>query len=186
MGYMSLQAFGGFTELDHYSGLAYRVNHRELAHTISAFTIEGGDHYMLIRDLMTTNVLTCNESTSITEVAKQMSSQNVGSVPVVSGGKLSGIITDRDIVTKCIATGSDSHSMTVSSCMTKNPVTVSSDTDAHDAARMMAAKQIRRLPVVDNGKLVGICALGDLAVVDIHVDEAGEALSGISEQSQLH
>ncbi len=141
---------------------------------------------MFIRDLMTTNVQTCNENTSLTEVAKQMGSQNVGSIPVVHGDKLIGIITDRDIVTKCIAKDSNCGTMTAGSCMTKNPVTVSSNTDAHDAARLMAKEQIRRLPVVENGKLVGICALGDLAVVDIHVNEAGEALSGISEQTQVH
>ncbi|PWI57917.1 CBS domain-containing protein [Sulfoacidibacillus thermotolerans] len=141
---------------------------------------------MLIRDLMTTNVQTCSESTSLTEVAKQMASQNVGSIPVVQNGKLVGIVTDRDIVTKCIAKNLDCNSTTASSCMTRNPVTVSPETDAHEAARLMSKEQIRRLPVVENGKLVGICALGDLAVVDIHVNEAGEALSGISEQTQVH
>ncbi len=70
--------------------------------------------------------------------------------------------------------------------MTKNPITVTPETDAHEAANLMASEQIRRLPVVENGNLVGICALGDLAVVDIHVNEAGDALSEISEQSHLH
>ena len=141
---------------------------------------------MKIRDLMTTNVATCSRNATVVEAARQMQSQNVGSVPVVNGDRLAGIITDRDIVVNCVAKGGDCATATVESCMTTNPVTVTPETDAHEAARLMASEQIRRLPVVENGKLIGICSLGDLAVVDIHVNEAGEALSGISEQPRVH
>ncbi len=141
---------------------------------------------MQIRELMTANVTTCTPESTLTQAAQLMKQENVGSIPVVQDNRLVGIITDRDIVVKCVANGSSCDSMTTSTAMATNPVTCSPDTDAHEAARLMAREQIRRLPVVDNGRLVGICALGDLAVVDIHVNEAGEALSGISEQQQVH
>ena len=141
---------------------------------------------MQIRELMTANVTTCTPESTLTQAAQLMKQENVGSIPVVQDNRLVGIITDRDIVVKCIANGSSCDSTTASTAMTTNPVTCPPDTDAHEAARLMAREQIRRLPVVDNGRLVGICALGDLAVVDIHVNEAGEALSGISEQQQVH
>ena len=141
---------------------------------------------MQIRELMTTNVTTCTPESTLTQVAQLMKQENVGSIPVVQGDRLMGIITDRDIVVKCIADGSSCDQVKADAAMTTNPVTCAPDTDAHEAARLMAREQIRRLPVVDGGRLVGICALGDLAVVDIHVNEAGEALSGISEQHQVH
>lgn len=141
---------------------------------------------MKIRDLMTTNVTTCSPDTTCEEAAKIMQKQNVGSVPVVQGKKLAGIITDRDIVTLCVAAGKSCSSTPVSSAMSRNPVTSTPETDAHEASRLMATEQIRRLPIIENGNLVGICSLGDLAVVDIHVNEAGQALSGISEQTQVH
>ena len=141
---------------------------------------------MKIRDLMTANVATCTRNETVIAAARQMQSQNVGSVPVVNDDRLVGIITDRDIIVNCVAKGRDCAAATVESCMTTNPVTVTPETDAHEAAQLMAREQIRRLPVVENGKLVGICSLGDLAVVDIHINEAGEALSGISEQTTMH
>lgn len=141
---------------------------------------------MRIRELMTTAVTTCSPTETCTNVARQLKAGNVGSLPVVEGQKLAGIITDRDIVLHCVAEGKSCDNTPVSECMTRNPVTCTPDMDAHDATRLMASEQIRRLPVVENGRLVGICSLGDLAVVDIHVDEAGFALSGISEQTTVH
>ncbi len=141
---------------------------------------------MKIRELMTTDIITCTPTSSVMEVAKHMKTSDVGSIPVVDNHRLVGMITDRDIVIRCIALGLDPNTTKSEDCMTKNPVTVSPDTDAHEAADLMSSEQIRRLPVVENGNLVGICALGDLAVVDIHVNEAGDALSGISEQSRIH
>lgn len=141
---------------------------------------------MKIRELMTTDVITCSPSTAITQVAKYLKENDMGSIPVVEDHRLLGIITDRDIVIRCVAVGRDPEKTNCEDCMTKNPVTVTPETDAHEAARLMSSEQVRRLPVVENGKLVGICALGDLAVIDLHIDEAGEALSGISEQSRLH
>ncbi len=141
---------------------------------------------MKIRELMSTDIVTCTPGTPVLEVAKHMKKSDIGSIPVVDNHRLVGMITDRDIVIRCIALGLDPNNTKAQDCMTKNPVTVTPETDAHEAANLMASEQIRRLPVVENGDLVGICALGDLAVVDIHVNEAGDALSEISEQSHLH
>ena len=141
---------------------------------------------MKIKELMTTDVITCTPSTPIMEVAKHMKNNDIGSLPVVDNNQLVGLITDRDVIVRCIALGLDPNKTQAQDCMTKNPVTVTPETDAHEAADLMSSEQVRRLPVVRDGKLVGICVLGDLAVMSVHVDEAGDALSGISEQSRVH
>lgn len=139
---------------------------------------------MRLRDLMTTDVRTCAPDTPVSEVARIMEEAGCGFVPVVDGGRVAGVITDRDIVLRAVARGRDIRTTTARECMTSPAVTVGPDTDAHAAADLMADKQIRRLCVVDGGRLVGVVALGDLATERIHVDEAGEALSSISEPAQ--
>jgi len=133
---------------------------------------------------MTTDVRTCSPDTSIVDVARTMAEINAGFVPVVEGGKVVGVITDRDIVLRAVAKGADLKSTFVRDCMTKPAVTVSPDIDAHEAADIMAQKQIRRLVVVDGSRVVGVVALGDIATVDVHVNEAGRALSDISEPAR--
>lgn len=137
-----------------------------------------------LRDIMTRNVITVSPEQSVVDAAKIMSQNDVGSVPVVEKGICTGIVTDRDIVLRAVAEGQDIRTAKIRSVMTGNVVTGTPDMDVHKAADLMADKQIRRLPVVDNGKLVGIVALGDFAVVDIYQNEAGEALSYISEPAQ--
>lgn len=139
---------------------------------------------MRLRDLMTTDVRTCAPDTPLSDVARIMEEADCGFVPVVDGGRVAGVITDRDIVLRAVARGRDTRTTTARECMTSPAVTVGPDTDAHAAADLMADKQIRRLCVVDGGRLVGVVALGDLATERIHVDEAGEALSSISEPAQ--
>lgn len=139
---------------------------------------------MRVQDLMTSNVSCVQASDTIQKAAQVMQSVNAGSVPVCqdqNNKKVVGILTDRDIVLKAIATGRDSNAK-VSDCMSTQVVTVTQDTDAHEAADLMAQHMIRRLPVVDNsGNLIGICSIGDLATVDIHINEAGDALNKISQ-----
>ncbi|MBX6394465.1 MAG: CBS domain-containing protein [Alicyclobacillaceae bacterium] len=136
---------------------------------------------MKLKDLMTTQVSTVSPTSTCRDAAKIMKDINVGSVPVVDSDKLVGICTDRDIVLKCVAAGKDPATTAVKECMTTQPVTGTPDMDAHEASDLMSKHQIRRLPVVDQGRLVGMVAIGDLAVTAIHQDEAGEALSGISQ-----
>jgi len=135
---------------------------------------------MKLNQIMTRDVRTCTPDSSVVDAAKIMASLDCGAVPIVAGEKPVGIVTDRDIVLRCVAKGMDINRAKCQDCMTSDVVTAAPDMDAHEAADLMARKQIRRLPVVENGRLVGIVALGDLATVNIHVDEAGEALSSIS------
>lgn len=138
-----------------------------------------------VSDIMTKNVKVCTPHESVVSAAKIMRDVECGSVPVCEGKKVVGMITDRDIVIQCIADGKDANKVHIHDCMTSEVVTCSPDTDIHECARMMSEHQIRRIPIVENGELVGICAIGDLARENIFVNEAGEALSNISESTRL-
>lgn len=139
---------------------------------------------MKVRDAMSEEVEWASPDSSILEVAKMMQKWDVGSVPICENRKLVGIVTDRDIVLRVVAQGSDARSLDAQQVMSKDVATVTPDSDAHAASDLMSKHQVRRLPVVENGELVGILALGDLAVEQIHVNEAGEALSDISQGIQ--
>ncbi|MGG1679305.1 CBS domain-containing protein [Neobacillus sp. NRS-1170] len=136
----------------------------------------------IVRDIMSSDVKVCAPHAPVTEAAKIMRDVNCGSVPVCEGKKVVGMITDRDIVITCVAEEKDCKTVHCHDCMTSDVITCSPDLDIHECARMMSEHQIRRIPVVENGEMVGICSIGDLATVNIHVNEAGEALSHISEQ----
>ncbi|WP_166238152.1 CBS domain-containing protein [Paenibacillus turpanensis] len=134
-----------------------------------------------VREIMTTDVETVTLKDNIYEVAVKMKKYDVGFVPVVEGRKLIGVITDRDLVIRGYAE-KHSGSTEVSEVMTNKQITtVTPETTADEAAKMMAKEQVRRLPVVENGELVGVVAIGDLAVRNKLEEEAGEALSKISE-----
>lgn len=136
---------------------------------------------MKIKEIMTKNVQTISEDCTIKEAAEHMKSLDVGSIPVCNqSNKLVGMVTDRDLVIRGLTSGVDSNTP-VSQVMSRNPVSINPDTGVHEAARIMAKNQIRRLPVVENNEVVGIVSIGDLAVRDIYVNEAGDALSSISE-----
>lgn len=135
-----------------------------------------------IRELMTTDVRTISPNATIKDAANIMNTVDVGSVPVVDNNKLVGIVTDRDIVLRSVAKGQGPNQK-VCDVMTKDIKCISPDTEVHEAADLMAKRQIRRLPVVDNGNLVGIVAIGDLAVEGKYEDEAGEALHDISKNT---
>ncbi|SDO48679.1 CBS domain-containing protein [Paenibacillus sp. yr247] len=134
-----------------------------------------------VRDIMTKDVKVCAPHDSVVAAAKLMRDINCGSIPVCEGKKVVGMITDRDIVISCVAAGKDCNTTHCHDCMTTNVITCSPDMDAHECARLMSDHQIRRIPVVQNGEIVGICAIGDLATVHIFVNEAGDALSRISQ-----
>ena len=136
---------------------------------------------MKVRQVMTSSVDWVSSDTSIVEVAKLMKKDDVGSIPICEGNKLIGIITDRDIVLKVIAVGGNSSNTLAKDIMSAKVISVTADQDVHEAADLMAKNQIRRLPVLEMGNLIGIVALGDLAIEKIHVNEAGDALSGISQ-----
>ncbi|PHS36299.1 MAG: CBS domain-containing protein [Alkaliphilus sp.] len=137
---------------------------------------------MKVKDLMTKHISVADVNTPIKQVAKKMKDLNVGSIPVCdSTNQPVGIITDRDIATRCVSDGIK-DSERAQSIMSRDLVCVSPDTHIHEASRIMGENQIRRLPVVENKKIVGMISIGDLT--DTHENEAGKALGEISEQSR--
>lgn len=135
---------------------------------------------MQIKDVMTKSVASISAEDTVERAAQLMQEYNVGSIPVCSGEKVIGIITDRDIALRCVAQGENCKNTAVRNVMTSNPVTGNPTMDVHDAARIMSERQIRRLPIVDDNNLVGMVALGDLAVEPNLTDDAADALKDIS------
>jgi CBS domain-containing protein len=135
-----------------------------------------------IRDIMTDDVECCTLLDNVYEVALKMKELNVGAIPIVDNEKLIGMITDRDIVIRGIA---EKHppSSKVEDIMSDNLITISPEATSREAVQLMAEHQIRRLPVVENGKLIGIVSLGDFAIRELTDDQAKEALTQISEQN---
>jgi CBS domain-containing protein len=131
---------------------------------------------------MSDSVVSVSPDFSAAAAARLLYRHNIGAVPVCSDdGRLRGIVTDRDIVLRCVAAENDPQTTTVREIMTKSTVTVSPDDDVREAAHAMAQAQIRRLPVVRDGKLVGMIALGDMARTREYDMEASSALSEISD-----
>jgi CBS domain-containing protein len=132
-----------------------------------------------IRDLMTENPSSCERGTSVAEAAKVMAREDVGPVPVVEGGRLVGLVTDRDVVVRVLAEGRDPGSTTVGEIASSDLVTLSPDDDLDQALQLLARHQVRRLPVVEGERLVGIVAQADIAR---HANEVrtGEVVEEIS------
>ena len=134
-----------------------------------------------LRDIMTGNVVRINPEESVAVAARMLARYNVGMLPVCGGdGRLYGVVTDRDLVTRCIAAGRLPAATPVREVMTTGIVSARPDMDAVAAARMMGQRQIRRLPVLENGRLCGMVSLCDLAKREETVYDATDALSGIS------
>ncbi|MBT2726046.1 CBS domain-containing protein [Bacillus sp. ISL-75] len=135
-----------------------------------------------IRDIMTEEVECCTLLDNVYEVALKMKQLNVGAIPIIDQEKVVGMITDRDIVVRGVA---EKHpgSTKVEDIMSNDLITVTPDSSSKDAAKLMANHQIRRLPVVEEGKLIGIVSLGDFAIRELTDDQAKEALTEISEQN---
>ena len=137
---------------------------------------------MNVSEIMTTNVATAEPDTTLEEVATMMKDENVGAIPVVDDEELLGIITDRDIVVRCIAEGKDPSEVEVEEILSEELETISPDDDVRRAAEIMQRKQIRRLPVCDeDGKLVGMLSIGDIAVKQSNDNVSGETLEQVSQ-----
>jgi CBS domain-containing protein len=131
---------------------------------------------------MTPGVQSVAPAESLAAAAAVMVENDVGALPVVEGSTLVGIVSDRDIVVRAVARGVDAESMTVGEVASRDALTVGPDSDLDDALREMAEHRVRRLPVTENGELVGILAQADVAVV-AREKEAGEMLEEISQPS---
>ena len=137
---------------------------------------------MNVSEIMTTNVATAEPDSTLEEIATMMKDENVGAIPVVDGDELVGIVTDRDIVVRCIAEGKDPSECEVEEIVSEDLETVSPDDDVRRAAEIMQRRQIRRLPVCDaDGKLVGMLSLGDIAVKQSNDGISGETLEQVSQ-----
>jgi CBS domain-containing protein len=135
-----------------------------------------------VKDMMSKDIECCSLLDNVFEVAVKMKELNVGSIPIVDEERLVGMITDRDIVIRGVAE-KNPGSTKVEKIMSDQLVTVTSDTTTQAAAKLMAQHQIRRLPVVEGDKLIGIVSLGDFATHQLTDEQAGQALSDISEQN---
>ncbi|GGE67666.1 CBS domain-containing protein [Priestia taiwanensis] len=133
-----------------------------------------------VRDFMSTNIDYCTPLDNVYEAAVKMKDLDVGVIPVVEHGQLIGLVTDRDLVVRGIA---EKHpgSNQITHVMSQELICVSPDDSVDKATELMARHQIRRLPVVEHGQLVGMLSLGDLASHEEVDDRAGVALNYISE-----
>ena len=130
---------------------------------------------MKIREVMT------SPEESVSVAARTLTQYNIGALPVCgSDGRLKGVITDRDIVTRCLAAERRPGDTPVREVMTGGVVSVSPDMEASVAAHLMGRQQVRRLPVVENGRLCGMVSLADLAVREECAFDATDALSDIA------
>jgi CBS domain-containing protein len=132
-----------------------------------------------IRDLMTSDPATVEASANLQEAAKLMKSENIGDVLVVENGEVQGIVTDRDIVVRAIAEEKDPSDCSVREIASTDLATLSPDDSIEDAIKQIEQSDVRRLPVVEDGKPVGIVSLGDLA----QQADSDSALADISSAS---
>lgn len=136
---------------------------------------------MKVQDIMADRIITVGQLEPIAAAARLMRRHNLGVLPVCDdSGKLRGVVTDRDIVIRCVAGDLDPADTSIREIMSRGITTCRMEDDADDVLRTMSANQIRRLPVVNGGHVVGMVSLGDLARRDTYSMEAAEALSDIS------
>lgn len=135
---------------------------------------------MNIRDVMTPNPRTVSPEDSIQNAARIMRDEDTGAIPVVENGRPVGVVTDRDIVVRAVADGGQLD-RPVRDIATTNLVSVSPDMSTREANDLMREHQVRRLPVVEGERLVGMVSLGDLAVKESKESRSGETLERVSE-----
>jgi len=136
---------------------------------------------MKLREVMTNPVIRIHPDETVAVAARTLTHYNIGALPVCGNdGRVCGVVTDRDIVTRCLAAGRGAEDTAVREVMTSGIIAARPDMDTSIAASLMGSKQIRRLPVMENGKLCGMVSLGDLARKEESSMEAGDALTEIS------
>ena len=135
---------------------------------------------MLVNEIMTEQVVTVAPEETVAVAARMLSRGNVGALPVCTAdGRLRGMLTDRDLVLRCMAADKNAGSVRVGSVMTGRIVSAQAGMDVSQAAALMAKEQVRRLPVTEQGRLVGLVTLADLSRRDEYAAEAGECLGEI-------
>lgn len=137
-----------------------------------------------VRDAMTPGVRTVSPVQSLADAAEVMKGEDVGSVPVVAEGRLAGIVTDRDIVTRAVAERRDPQTVKVDEIASRDVVTVEPEQDLDEALALMARHQVRRLLVVEEGQLVGMLAQADVAL-EAKEKKVGETVEEISKPTSI-
>jgi CBS domain-containing protein len=135
-----------------------------------------------VRDAMTGDPRSIGAIASVVEAARLMREEHIGSLPITDGEKLVGMITDRDITTRVVAEAADPKVISVEDVYSRDLVSVEPDNDLQEALQLMARHQVRRLPVVENDRLVGIVAQADIALGE-NEKKTGELVEAISEPS---
>lgn len=136
---------------------------------------------MKIREIMTDQVIRIHPDESVAVAARTLAHYNIGALPVCGNdGQLCGMVTDRDLVTRCMASDRKAENTRVKDVMTGWVVSATPEMDTAVAAHLMGRQQVRRLPVLENGKLCGMVSLGDLAVRENSNPDAADALGDIS------
>lgn len=140
---------------------------------------------MLVQDIMNTRVVYAVQSDTAARAARLFSRYNIGSVPVLGeNGRLRGIVTDRDVALRCIAADTDPEHTPLREVMSRCVVTAAPEDEVETAAQKMSVSQVRRLPVVKNGRLVGMLSISDLAKAPGCSALSADALSEIT--SNIH
>lgn len=136
---------------------------------------------MVVKDVMSTNLVTVSPEENASVAARLLSRHNIGALPVCTkDGRLKGMVTDRDIVLRCVAANEDPQQLKISEIMTRKVYSIGSQETLEQASALMSTQQVRRLPVQEQGKLVGMVSLGDVAKTPGCGKEAARALSDIS------
>ena len=136
----------------------------------------------IVRDAMTEDPRSIGASASVVEAARLMREGHIGSLPVTQDERLVGMITDRDITTRVVAESAAPETTSVGDVYSRDLISVEPDHDLEEALELMARHQVRRLPVVENGRLVGVVAQADIALKDN--ERTGELVGAISAPSE--
>lgn len=135
---------------------------------------------MKLKEIMSRNVIKVDPKESVAVAARLLANHNIGVLPVCKqDGQLCGMVTDRDLVTRCMAANRSPEQTCVQDVMTERIVSASPNMDVSVAAYLMGREQVRRLPVLEDGKLCGMVSVGDLAGREESSYDAAEALEGI-------
>jgi len=133
-----------------------------------------------VREVMTPGVETTSPTQLLRDAAQKMKKGDFGAMPVVDDGRLVGMLTDRDIVVRAVAEGLDTATARVSDVASSDPVVVTPEQELDEALRLMAQHRVRRLPVVNDGRLVGVLSQADVAL-EAKEKQTGEVVQEISQ-----
>lgn len=137
---------------------------------------------MRVRDIMSQPVIRIGAEEPVSVAARTLTHYNIGALPVCGAdGKICGMVTDRDIVTRCLAANRSPEATSVREIMSTGVLSVSPDLEVNAAAGLMGRRQVRRLPVVEKGRLCGMISLGDIATKEESAYDAADALTQITE-----